>query len=127
MSWDDPEMIAAMEALKDEPAPVPDRLTEKILSELERRAAAQGDLEKITETRVMRALTPVALEMKSAFEASDHEKVARISRGILKGLGFGISAVLPYVPAPYRTTAITMLFKSASEHGVVDLVTEPKK
>lgn len=129
--WNDPEKIAAMEALKDATAPLKDRpapvLVENILGALAQRAAAKGDLEKIIETRVIRALTPIMLEMKSAFETGEAEKVAQISRGILKGLGFVISTTLHYVPPPYLATAVTMLFKSATERGFVDITTVPKE
>ena len=123
--WNDSEKIAAMEALKDEPAPVKDKAAEALLASLEK--SAGGDLAKITQARVMRLLTPVVLEMKTAFEARDAEKVSQISRGMLRGLGFGISTTLPFVPPPYMATALTMLFEYATQSGVIDVTAVPKE
>ena len=128
--WNDPEKIAAMEAAKNEPEPVRDTVAENLIADLEE--SAGGNLARITQARVMRALLPILLDMKAAFEAKDADKVADMSRGILRGLGFGLCTTLHYVPPPYVSTALKIVLQYAQRDGLVGVTSslvpmEPKK
>jgi hypothetical protein len=128
--WDDPAKIAAMEAEKNKPEPIRDTVAENLMADLERKAG--DNVASITQARVMRLLTPVLLDMKAAFAAEDAAKVADMSRGILKGLGFGLCTTLHFVPPPYITTAIKILLEYATRDGLVGVESslvpkEPKK
>jgi hypothetical protein len=128
--WNDPEKLAAMEALKDEPAPADKALSERLLDVLKKRAETSADPERLVYARVMAALAPIFVEMRELKRQDTNESRAKaisMTFGMLDGLGFGIATVLTYVPPMHYDTALQSLFASAKRQGFdVEFLEVPK-
>lgn len=115
MSWNDPDVIAAMEALKaEEPAPA-ERLA--VVQRLVDLAARVGGLDNATHARVIDLLAPVFLDMKAAVEKRDSSTYHPMSAGMLRALGFAFGGCMLYVPPASRQDAIRLFFANANVEG----------